>query len=71
MMLFNCTVMGRFFVPANTKPRMKSFQMPVTCMMTATTMIGVDIGSISCKKMRQKPPPSIRAALNSSCGIDA
>ena len=48
---------------------MKSFQMPVTCMIIATTMIGSDIGSISCTKMRQKPPPSMRAALNSSSGM--
>jgi len=27
--------------------------------------------SINWKKMRQKPPPSIRAALNNSCGSDA
>jgi hypothetical protein len=40
-------------------------------MMSATTMMGSDIGSISCRKMRQKPPPSMRAALNNSCGTPA
>ena len=47
---------------------MKSFQMPVTCRMTATMMIGVDIGIITQRKMRQKPAPSMRAALKSSTG---
>ena len=50
---------------------MKSFQMPVTCRMMATTSIGVAIGSITDQKMRQKPAPSTRAALNSSGGSAA
>jgi len=40
-------------------------------MIAATTMIGNDIGSITWIKMRQKPPPSMRAAWNSSCGTEA
>ena len=45
--------------------------MPVTCRMIATTKIGSDIGSMIWKKMRQKPAPSTRAALNSSSGSEA
>src|SRR5260221_14035536 len=40
---------------------MKSFQMPVTCRMMATTSIGVAIGSMTDQKMRKKPAPSTRA----------
>ena len=47
---------------------MKSFQMPVTWRIAATTMIGADIGSITWTKICQNPPPSTRAALNSSIG---
>ena len=70
-MLLSCTVIGRFSRPANTRPKMKSFQMPVTCRITATTMIGSAIGSMMAPKMRQKPAPSTRAALNSSSGSAA
>ena len=70
-MLLSCTVIGRFSRPAKTRPRMKSFQMPVTCRITATTSIGVAIGSMIDQKMRKKPAPSTRAALNSSGGSDA
>ena len=70
-MLLSCTVIGQFARPAKTRPNRKSFQMPVTCRMTATMVIGTDIGSMMQKKMRQKPAPSTRAALNSSTGSDA
>ena len=69
-MLLSCTVIGRFARPAKVRPKMKSFQMPVTCRMVATISIGVDIGSITRQKIVMKPPPSMRAALNSSCGKD-
>ena len=45
--------------------------MPVTCRMTATMVIGTDIGSMIWKKIRQNPAPSTRAALNSSIGSEA
>src|SRR5205814_9952062 len=69
--LLSCTVIGRFSRPANTRPRRKSFQMLVICMITATATMGTDMGSIRWKKMRQKPPPSMRAALKSSIGTPA
>ena len=50
---------------------MKSFQMPVTCRMVATTKMGVDMGRITRKKIVKNPPPSMRAALNSSMGSHA
>ena len=56
--------------PVKMTPNRKSFQMPVTCRMIATTKIGSDIGSMIWKKMPQKPAPSTRAALNSSSGSD-
>mgnify|MGYP003341674195 CR=1 FL=1 len=71
-MLLSCTVIGKFSRPAKTSPKMKSFQMPVTWRMTATVMIGTAIGSITERKMRQKPAPSTRlyrAALDSSATI--
>src|ERR687892_115141 len=61
-MLLSCTVIGRFSRPAKVRPRMKSFQMPVTWRITATTSIGVDIGSMTRTKIVMKPPPSMRAA---------
>ena len=71
MMLLSCTVIGQFGRPAKMMPNRKSFQMPVTCRMSATTVIGTDIGSMMWKKMRQKPAPSTRAALKSSTGSAA
>ena len=46
-----------------------SFQMLVNCQITVTIMMGGDSGSTILRKIRQKPAPSIRAALMRSSGI--
>ena len=43
--------------------------MPVNCQITVTIRIGGDSGSTILRKMRQKPAPSMRAALIRSSGI--
>ena len=58
--------MGLLSAPLNATPNRKSFQMLVNCQISVTIRIGVDIGSTMRQKMRQKPAPSMRAALTSS-----
>ena len=53
-MLLSCTVIGRLSRPAKVRPRMKSFQMPVTWRIVATISIGVDIGSITRPEDREE-----------------
>ena len=43
--------------------------MPVNCQITVTIRIGGDSGRMILQKMRQKPAPSMRAALIRSSGM--
>ena len=43
--------------------------MPVNCQITVTIRIGGESGRMILRKMRQKPAPSMRAALIRSSGI--
>ncbi|MNU03376.1 hypothetical protein D3C72_2473750 [compost metagenome] len=61
-MLLSATVTGLLSPTVNATPNRKSFQICVNCQMTATTMVGSDMGSSRVKKMRKKPAPSIFAA---------
>ena len=50
-------------------PNRNSFQMPVNCQITVTIRIGGESGRMIFRKMRQKPAPSMRAALIRSSGM--
>src|SRR5438445_5071004 len=62
------TVMGALVPVENDAPKRKSFQMLVNCQMTATMMIGPELGSSTRLKIEKKRAPSIMAAFTSSSG---
>ena len=66
--LLSATVIGAVSPVENEAPNRKSFQMLVNCQITATVMIGPELGSRMRKKMAQKRAPSIIAAFTSSSG---
>ena len=67
----SAAVIGCWRPEESTTPKRYSFQMPVNCQITVTIMIGGDSGRMILQKMRQKPAPSMRAALIRSSGIDS
>src|SRR4051812_8611544 len=65
----SAAVIGWWVPEEKITAKRNSFQMLVNCQITVTIKMGGDNGRMILRKIRQKPAPSIRAALINSSGI--